>query len=316
MPYTPAVIGLDIYHPHSYKDGLLQKLLANKNFVGICDIDSVETDPDTYPSHEMPKEQLGFADLPRDPDNVIRRNLLLFREGDICKTKNSFGLQVALKYLALEEDSISLEDNKRKKPLLKIGKQIFSRLEPHSSGYQLDPRELGGFQIMINPRYKAPKTLPLKSFLSDQSISDLSNLINNRIILIGGDQDWQDRHFTSLKPAKLPGVILQAHIVSQILDAIQKNKGIMRWLPKWFEALWFFVWTLIVILWASFLRSSKLLLGLKVAGVITGLFIVCFTIFCLDIWIPLIPTVLAVMIGTAITLFLPMVSSGLGNFKE
>lgn len=311
--YEPAAIGLDIYHPYPFEPTLAQLIKDTKMLIGICEMDHSQSLPEyNSPPPGLSENRLGYSDLAIDPDNFVRRQILLMTSGAICKTSQSLSLQVAEQYLAKQnysshdlEDIKQLSQNIERLPngLRRLGDFIFPRLQFNSGGYQLPPQEAAGYQILINTQYAPPKTIALREILDPSTLIDPSSLINNRAILIGVNQNYQDRHMTAPDSIdSTPGVIIHAHMVSQLLDAVIDKEGIMHWWPEWLETIWIFGWALL----AGYLTSvkvSKLWLGISITFILLTLFLTCFIFFCFDIWIPLIPPVLAVMIGAISTLF-------------
>ncbi len=94
-PYNPAVIGLDIFRdrPQDCQSAELAVKLRNElfgaDFIDVCQIrEKSEKLPELYPrckiltSSVIPQKSLGFADVIKDNDDVIRRQLL----GMLCFT--------------------------------------------------------------------------------------------------------------------------------------------------------------------------------------------------------------------------------------
>ncbi|NEP18604.1 MAG: CHASE2 domain-containing protein [Leptolyngbya sp. SIO4C1] len=305
-PYRPAAVGLDIYHPYSFEPALAQLIADTESFVGICEMDHPYSSPDNnMPPPNINGDRLGFSDLAIDPDNRVRRQILLMTAGEVCNTSQSFSLQIAEQYLA-EQNYASNDLNNIKRlsnGQRQLGDFIFPRLQFNSGSYQLPPQEAAGYQILINTRYELPQPIALREFLDEATQMNLPKLITDRIVLIGVNQRDQDRHFIAPNSIdSTPGVMIHAHMTSQLLDAVLKQKGIMHWWPEWLEMLWIFAWALFAAGWAS-LKVSKLWLGIGIAAIILSLFLTCFIFFCFNIWIPLIPSVFAVMIGAVATLF-------------
>ena len=292
------VIGLDIYHPYAFEPKLADLIKSTPSaFVGICEMDSPYSTPDSMtPPPILNEEQIGFSDLVADPDGVIRRHLISMTAGENCQTSHAFSLQIVEQYL----QSAGLMPIKR----LSDGRQqihnfILKRFEHNSGGYQLPPVDANGYQVLLNYRYSPPHTVPLRELLEQSTGWSLDE---DSIVLLGVKQAWQDQHLTPLKFGRIPGVEVHAHMISQLLDAALKNRGILWWLPKWQESLWIFFWALLAGIWAVSVKSP-LHIGLGSAVIIGSLFTICWLLLLIDGWVPLMPALLGIM-GTPVALII------------
>jgi len=290
----PRVIGLDIYHPYAFEPDLASSIAASpSSFVGICEMDSQYSTPETMtPPPTLAEEQIGFSDMVIDPDRVVRRHLISMSAGDNCKASHAFSLQVVEQYL----QAAGLTPIKR----LSDGRQqiedfILERFEYNSGGYQLPPTWANGYQVLLNYRHKSPKSVPLRLFLETPSEWWLHS---GSVVLIGVKQAWQDQHRTPLKRTRIPGIEIHAHMISQLLDAALEGKGILWWLSEWQESIWMLSWAFGAGIWAMCVRS-RFYLGLGIACTISILFITCWLLLLIDGWVPLIPTIFGIL-GTAI----------------
>ncbi|MEA5505030.1 CHASE2 domain-containing protein, partial [Halotia wernerae UHCC 0503] len=125
--------------------------------------------------------------------------------------------------------------------------------------------------------------------------------VKDRIILIGTTaQSFRDYIPTSYinedgSHQEIPGVILQAQMVSQIVSAVKDKRPLLFVLPVWGEVLWIGSWSLVggIIAWRD--RSGIVLLIVG-SGVIGILYLLCLILFCSGVWIPLIPSVLVLVV--------------------
>ena len=95
----------------------------------------------------------------------------------------------------------------------------------------------------------------------------------------------------------MPGVMLQAHMTSQILSAALDRRSLLWVWPPIVEALWIWGWALAggLLAW----RFHHLLqLGIAIGVAIVGLMVICFVVMTKAGWIPLIPAGLA-LVGTS-----------------
>jgi CHASE2 domain-containing sensor protein len=295
-PHQPQVIGLDIYHDFpvdpNYPD-LNTQLQTNDHFIGVCEVGGTDEHPGTRPPPGVPTSRLSFSDFPVDPDQVIRRQLLGMASdpSSFCVTDTSFSFRVAQTYLAAK----GIRSKRTPEGDLKIGSAVFKKLEPQTSGYQnLDSL---GYQVLLNYRGNSvAQQVTLTEFLSDSLDSELPNLIGDRIVLIGTTAKSFKDYFPTpysagQSPQELPGVIIQAHMVSQILSAVLDERTLLWWLPAWGEMLWIWGWAVVggVLAWQF---HSPLSLGLAGSIALGTLYGLCFVLLLKGAWVPLVPSAL------------------------
>ena len=141
----------------------------------------------------------------------------------------------------------------------------------------------------------------LSDVLNNQIESDL---VKDKIIIIGTTAEsfnnyWSTpySHATSAKK-RTPGLIIHAHMVSQILSAALDNRPLLWVWSKWSEALWIYCWAIVGGIIAQKSKSSShLALNLGLAQIV--LYFLCHTILIQGGWIPFIPSVLALIAGSA-----------------
>lgn len=296
--YQAKVIGLDFFRDVPVEPGhkkLLTRLKQSPRIVSICKLGD-EREPAVPPPQGIAPEGVGFADLLEDRDGVIRRNLLIVSpdEKSKCATPASLGFQLALNYLRIEPKFIDQG--------MQLGNTVFQPLEPHSGGYRnIDTR---GFQILLNYRSK-------KSIAQQVSITDVlenrvnPSLVKNRIVLIGTTApSSQDIRVTPYSgglqdnSGKMPGVVIHAHVVSQILDAVSNERRLFWFFPEWGQILWMWGWTLVggVVAWRI---QHPLVLGLATITCLGILLLSCFAILTQAGWIPVVSPILGFIVAEA-----------------
>jgi CHASE2 domain-containing sensor protein len=303
-PHQPRVIGLDIYHDFEFEPSLAAKLAQNKHFIAPCQIGQSNDSPLGIASPPgIPLERLGFADFPRDPDDVMRRQLLLMTSSPSCDTSQSLSLRIALNYLAQKE---IVPRGRTEKGDLQIGNVVLPEFTSDAGGYQLPATDALGYQILINYRAAQFLQVSLRDILSQAIALQLPDLVKNRIVLIGVVKSSQDTHLTPYSqeawPEKMPGVVIHAHMISQILSAVEDRRPLLWWWSQWEEALWIGSWSVVggILVW--FIRQP-LYVGLAILtqiGLLSGL---CFLLLLQGGWIPLVPSVLAA-IATSFVIYL------------
>ena len=289
--YQPRVIGLDLYRDISYPPGheALVKQLQADNVIAITKIDDSDNQGVLPPPSVLP-EHIGFNDFVIDPDGVIRRNLMFALEGE--EEYYSFALRLSIKYLA--EQNISFSD---KYNYLQLGQTKFVPLEAHSGGYQtIDPV---GYQVLFNYRSKneVARQVTLKQVLQGEINPAW---VKDKVVLIGTTApSMKDLFLTPYssvgdKPL-MSGVIIHAQMTSQILSTVLDEQPLFWFWTQRGEFLWIWSWSLVggIIAWRL---KHPLSLGLALLIASGGLVGICFVLFTMAGWIPLVPPAIALIL--------------------
>jgi len=287
--FKPRVIGLDIYHDlpvePNHKD-LATRLRSNDEIIAVCKgSESENNNPEVKPPAEIPPERLGFSDIVVDPDGILRRHLLALTPNPAspCTASYAFSAQLAFRYL--EANGILVKFTPE--GYLQLGTIVFKPLSAHTGGYHhLDAR---GHQVLLNYRssQKIAQQVTLTQVLNGQINP---NSVKDRIVLIGTTaESFNDYHSTPYQ--EMPGVLIQAQMVSQILSAVLDQRPLLWVWSWWGEALWIWGWSLLggILAW----RLQPLHLGLTVAAAGGTLYGLCFGLLIQGGWVPLVPSALA-----------------------
>ncbi len=296
-PHQPRAIGVDIYRdlPTGPGDADLAPHLLNPHLIAVCEVSEVNK-IGIPPPPEIPRNRLGFSDVVVDADGILRRHLLFMTPDPTspCTTTNALSLQLALHYLAAE----GIQPKLTPKEFLQLGATVFKPLEADTGGYrQLDAR---GYQVLLN--YRSPQNVAEQVTLSEV-LTDRFNpsQVKDRIVLIGVTAASVHDDFSTPYSAgqwpyqKLPGVLVQAQMVSQILSAVLDRRPLLSVWPSWGEVLWVWGWSLVggVFAWGN-RRPLLLRLGL-VGGAVVTLYGLCFVLLIQGGWVPLVPSALALV---------------------
>jgi CHASE2 domain-containing sensor protein/predicted Ser/Thr protein kinase len=285
--YHPRVIGLDIYRDHPNPPGAteLQTSLQASNVIGIFTLGNFQ-EPSIDPP-PMPLERVGFNDLLTDPDGVVRR-FLISGGGH-----SSVSLLLTEAYFQLQ--GLRPQNDPQNSQQVTWGAGRFFPLQSSSGGYQrLDHQ---GYQILLDYRNRgniAP-IISLEDLLTDRFDPAW---VNDRIVLIGTIAPTaKDLFFTPYSPGlrdqfKMPGVMVHAQIVSQLLDAVEGQRPTFRFWPSWAEFLWLWVWAVGGACLTQQVRHplSLVLVGTGIGG---GLVALQMGLFLTHVWIPTIAPLLA-----------------------
>ncbi|MEH1898504.1 MAG: CHASE2 domain-containing protein [Nostoc sp.] len=294
--YQPRAIGLDIYRDFPAKQpDLITRLQQTPNLVGVCKgSDGTANITGIKPPPEIPEINLGFSDFIHDPDGVIRRHLLFMNQEptSLCPATFAFSLQLASLYLRPSgiQPKFTPEGN------LQLGKTIFPSLKSRSGGYH--DIDANGGQILLN--YRSPKQIAQQVKLTQFLASPINpSAIKDKIILIGvtakGDsQDTWATPYGAPLDEQMPGVLVQAQMISQILSAVQDGRPLLRVWSLWSEVVWIWGWSLVGGVWAwQKLSLPWLALGVSITSGV--LYIVCFSLLISGAWVPFIPSILSLV---------------------
>jgi CHASE2 domain-containing sensor protein len=302
--FNPRVIGLDIYRENPVQNEFknLAFSMRNDNFIAICQGGTDNSDPGVPPPPEALIENVGFSDVVTDPDTILRRQLLamapLTTARASCKTDKSFSYRIATRYLASSGFNAKLTSGNN----FSIGNKVFQNLKSNSGGYHnIDSQ---GHQVLVNWRAANPymKQVTVQEVLNNKLTAEN---IKNRIVLIGttagsfNDRRWSTPYTSGEWPHnQIAGVVVQAHMVSQILSAVLDNRPLLSTLPESSEFICIWCWSLIGGLIALNIKSKRRLI-FAVVGSCGVLYISTFYLFILGIWVPLVPCML-VLLGSTV----------------
>ncbi|WP_414585580.1 CHASE2 domain-containing protein [Scytonema sp. PCC 10023] len=312
--FQPRTIGLDIYRPWTVNPNqaaLATRLQTADNFFAICKVsDRTQDHQGTSPPKEVPKERQGFSDIVPDPDGVVRRHLLAMQPADPttpCTAHYALNAQLAFHYL--QKEGISAKYTPQGD--LQLGNVVFKRLRSHMGGYQQLDTE--GYQILLN--YRSYQDSPLEIAPTVTLTDVLRGKVNpeqvkDRIVLIGTTapsfRDYSPTPYMTGQgfSLEIPGVILQAQMVSQLVSAVKDGRPLISVLPVWGEVLWVWGWSVVggAIAWRYQSGRHLILAG---GGAIGVLYVVCLILFCSGIWVPLVPSALVLVVtGGTVAIYL------------
>jgi len=313
----PRAIGLDIYRDIAVGSGQaeLQTVFeTTPNLIGIEKIQDA-TSPGIQPPDKLnQRQQIGFNNVVVDSDSLVRRALLLWTIDG--QRRRSFALQLAMLYLDAENlPPIAPPQNPS---YLKLGHVMFPQLQKHDGGYA--DVDVGGYQILANPRAAQFPTVSLKAVLTGQVSPEQ---FRDRIVLIGSTaESLKDFFYTSysqhadgsLRP--MAGVELHANFISQLLSAVLDGRSPLRVPPLLLDWGWIFGWSLIgaIVSW-RFRYPVQLAACLLVTGAVLTLS--CYLSFVAGWWIPLVPPMIS-LTGSAlvITSYIAYLEEELKKSKE
>lgn len=319
--YQPRVIGLDIYRdfadpPNESKPIQLSTELSKENVIVVCKGRDRKHDPQgVKPPLEVPVERQGFTDAIQDPDGTIRRQIMMMAQEplSVCTTPYSLSLQLAARYLSYENIQPDFNED-----YVQFGSRVFKRLKPGRSGGYQQRVDLGGIQIFVNYRNADYQRVSLADVLSDKVNY---TFFKNKVVLIGVTANtisdtWSTPYSAAQQPyQEIPGIFIQAQMISQILSAVLDKRPILGVLPFWVDIVWIWAWSSMsgLIVWR--VRHSLLNKGCAMFAIAIILYGACaialwaapfgsIILLKQGVWLPFIPSAFAVLASGVVVLFI------------
>ncbi|MEH1924335.1 CHASE2 domain-containing protein [Nostoc sp.] len=297
--YQPRAIGLDIYRDFTvepqYKD-LATRLHQSDKFFAICKLSGGKTQaPGISAPPEISGDRVGFSDVVLDSDFVVRRQLLAVTPDpeSLCKTRYSLSWQLASHYLAKK----GIQSQINNEGYLQLGKVVFKPINIPTGAYQ--QFDAGGHQLLLN--YRASRDVAQQVTLAQVLKGQLNpDWVRNRIVLIGVDADSVKDSFLTPYSTKtmpyqqVPGIVIHAQMVSQILSAVINHRPLLWVWPLWGEILWLCGWSLVGGIIAVY-RWSRSQLAVVIGVALITLYGCCFILLLFGGWVPFVPTVFALI---------------------
>ncbi len=348
---SPYIIGLDFYRDVPVPPGTLalQQVLtaSTQQDPKIIGVEKLVSSADSAAVAPQPilqgANQVGINDFLQDPDGRTRR-FPIYASLPGADSRFSLSFILACQYLENR-----LGGTCGQSPDLQVQLEAHGRttrlpqIQPNSGGYSRE--EAGGYQMLLNYRGPArfsgaavhcrrnrtpPSALPPQPFaavcLTDVLANDWPAELDlrDRIVLVGPvAQSLNDLFYTPYSgtlfspPQRMPGVVIHANAISQLLSAALQRRPLIHTLPDGAEQLWIGLWGLLgaVLSWyRGYLGSSldgrpkaqsnrqrwgRLVLELSLLS--GSLILFCYGAFLLGWWVPLVPPLLALG-GTAIAI--------------
>ncbi len=300
--HQPRVIGLDIFRDRPIGTGhaqLMQLLRQNNPIIGLCSgkIADNPNKPGISPPPGMVLDRVGFSDAVKDLDDVLRRHLLFMqpRPDDPCQTEDALSVKMALHYLMAQGIELQLLPGDR----IQLNTTIIAPLETNTGAYhKLDAR---GFQILLN--YRSTEAVARRVTVTDLLAGKVdSTWVNDKIVLIGvtapisNATDYFSTPYSAatLPYKQFPGVVIQAHFVSQLISAVLDHRPLLWVLPGWGEGLWILGWAAIGSLIGGYCHRM-LMAGMVTTVALGGLYGICWLVLLQGGWIPLIPPTIGLL---------------------
>jgi CHASE2 domain-containing sensor protein len=311
LQYNPQVIGIDIVDRRLVGPGadtIVQLFDQHPDLITVETTgERIESSPISGLTPEQRQNQVGFNDLVWDKDKNVRRALLGYAPtGKAADFKFAFALKIAQHYLAKTRE-LELENGLKDPQTMRFGATEIPRLTPNSGAYVNG--KIYGVQTLINFR-RGPypfEVIPASDIIRNQ-LDPAS--IQNKIVIIGITHPSSANYFFTTVPNSdfaddyLLGIEINAHIVSQIINAVMDNRPLL-WVGTAVEE---YLWIIIAGVMGIFIGklSQNTLVNLGAVGCLAfslgSLGYLALKLW--GFWIPVVPSCLVLVInGVVYTAF-------------
>ncbi len=308
----PIAIGLDLYRDLPVEPGhqqLVKVMKSTPNLLGIKKVVGDGYSPEINPPPALIQgDRIAASDLILDGDGKVRRALISLesKSGELV-----LGLGVKLSLIYLEKFGIKLEELNTEQRYYQLGKARFFPFQKNDGGYiQADDR---GYQILLNYRGKQD-TFPIFSISEVLKGKMPANWGRDRIVLIGVTAaSIHDDFFTpysssfSAFPHRMPGVIIHANIISQIISAALDGRPQIKVWSEPMQSLWIINWSFVgaILSWLGYSKKNtqqrlsrrKNVLIVSISAII--LILSSYLFFLIGWWIPVVAPLFA--LGGSVT---------------
>ncbi|MFN6566027.1 CHASE2 domain-containing protein [Dendronalium sp. ChiSLP03b] len=300
--YQPQAIGLDIYRDYpvsSNQPELVKRMQRSDRLIAICKRADPQYDPTGIaPPPEIPEARLGFSDFVEDNDSVLRRHLLAMTPNPVsssCTSSYAFSVQLAFRYLQAKGITAKFTPEWD----LQLGNKIFPRLQNRTGGYQTVDAQ--GTQLLLNYRTSPTVQAIARQVTLTQVLNGQvnPNAVKDRIILIGvtsnSSSDYWSTPYGAGPSDIVPGILIQAQMVSQILSAALDQRPFLWVWPQWGEICWIWSWSLTggLLAWC-FRRIAYLSIAVFIAT--STLYGLCLLLLTQGGWVPLVPPIFSLLV--------------------
>ena len=281
------VIGVDIYRDMPVPPGseVLDELLRRDDRIIAVEKISTPASPGVRPPAVIAGSgRVGFSDIVIDAGGVVRRGLLFLDDGD--RVASGFALQLALRYLQAE--GIYPQPGTPDSSSLRLGAVTLPPLEVNDGPYI--NADAGGYQLLMDFR-DGPA-----AFVS-VSLSELlqgavpAGLFEGRVVILGVDaESVKDSFFiphnigSGTQPS-VPGIVVHAHLVSQLLRAGLAGEQPLKSFSQQLVALWIVMAGVLGCAAGLWLRSFVKLATVGMAGVVV-IFAIAYVVYTRGWWLP------------------------------
>jgi adenylate cyclase len=296
---VPAVAGGDQSVDSPAYQRLGETITGDPRVVMIMKFPDSLTDGTPAPRFLEGTGQVGFADLPIDPDGVVRRGLLYLWDQDAPLL--SISLQIALRYLAYED--IHPAEDPDDPDSMMLGQVALPPLIADFGPYVA--ADDAGYQFLLDYRWgsRPLQSIPLSRVLDGDFASEL---FRDKVVMVGtAAASVKDSFLTPINAgsggATTYGVEVHAQSVDQLIRFAHGENRPLR-APPW-QGTYASIAAFAVL--GAVIGLLGRSLWLQVAGLLAisgAISLAGRSMFEAGWWIPVVPPLLAVLIAAAMAL--------------
>ncbi|WP_448573771.1 CHASE2 domain-containing protein [Trichothermofontia sp.] len=294
--YQPMLIGFDIIRdrPEPPTPPELAELWQDPSIIPVCytgDDEDAEKSSTGFPPGmplEVARDRVGFNDLVMDEGGIIRRQLLSRtpRTQSLCAVETSFSYRLALEYFQRKNLPNTL---------------LLKPLDFFAGGYQW-LRNTHDSQILIRYRGRsnpANTTISMTELFKQMEAGQVENW-EEKVILIGTTAPSAQDISPTPYGLSREGVVIHAHMLSQLISAVEDGEPLLTVWPFWQDWLWIWGWALLGGLLVLPLRHNLWILTSS-SIIIIMFYGCCFVLFQRGLWVPFVPTAIALVLSSGLT---------------
>ncbi|MGD1853831.1 MAG: CHASE2 domain-containing protein [Leptolyngbyaceae cyanobacterium] len=295
----PAVVGADIL---SYRiTGEIQSELVPvfEKHPNLITVEGIISNP-TEPIQGLSEEQVGFNDLVIDRDGTVRRALLGAYD-TANQYQNSFAIQVVQSYFKSKEfegNFVELDNGIKDPDTMRFGEVEIPRVSTeygYASGDIFDIQTLIDYRGQVKP-FEVTSATDLLASQEKQN-----ELVKDKVVivsLVGAPQEYKTPlvifNRVLANSQLVSGVEIQAHVISQVIKAIEAKKSLI-WTSSSIQYFFLIFFSVISIAVSRF--SKDTISGFIRLSIITLSSILLSYILLLQmgLWLPLAATLASVV---------------------
>lgn len=301
--HQPSAIGLNLYRDLPVEPGhatLVEIYQRTPNLIGVQQVDPLNHDEAVNPPPELAAlNQVASNNVEIDVDGRLRRGLLSVQYQDHLLPS----LAMALATVHLQASGPYPEPNPTNPSQFRWGQARFHPLPPQEGGYQrVNP---WGYQFVLNYRGATNRflTVSMTDVVEERIAPDL---LQGRVVLIGSTaastNDFFYTPYTQQRinnPQQMPGVEVQAHMVSHLLAAVLDGRPTFTAWSELGELIWIGAWAGLgatLMWWRRYDSQGRIwslrkgaAFGLASGGLMGGSYLA----FLQGLWLPVVPALVA-----------------------
>jgi len=301
--HQPSAIGLNLYRDLPVEPGhaaLTKIYQRTPNLIGVQQVDPLNHAEAVDPPPALAAlNQVASNNVLIDADGRLRRGLLSVEHGD--QLLPSLALALALAHL--QDTGPYPEPNPANPRLFRWGQARFHPLTAREGGYR--GISIWGYQFVLNYRGATNRflTVSMTDVVEGRIASDL---LRDRVVLIGSTatslNDFFYTPYTHSRlnnPQQIPGVEVQAHMVSHLLSAVLDGRPTFTVWSDLGELIWIGAWAGLgatLMWWRRYNGQGRIwslrkgaAFGLASSGLVGGSYLA----FLQGLWIPVVPALVA-----------------------